>query len=152
MGTWTTPLDGGSLAAALLRAADWCNEALLARLEQEGWPPLSRGHAQVFVNLDEDGTRPAELARRIGITRQSVHGLVGHLVEHELLETVPHPTDGRSQLVRLAPRGRDLAAAAGAILAEIERELTQRIGDEAMAGLREALSRPWGPPPGPAAP
>lgn len=148
MGSWTAPLDGGSLAAALLRAADWFNEELLARLEAAGWPPLSRGHAQVFVNLDDRGTPPAELARRIGITRQSTHALVGHLVDHGLVQLRPHPTDGRSQLVELAPRGRELAAAAASILRDIEHELADRIGQDAVASLREALARHWRDPAG----
>ena len=143
MGSWTAPLDGGSLAAALLRAADWFNDELLTRLEADGWPPLSRGHAQVFVNLDDRGTPPAELARRIGITRQSTHALVRHLADHDLVQLRPHPTDGRSQLVELAPRGRELAAAAAAILGDIEQELAQRIGQDAVTSLREALARPW---------
>lgn len=147
MGTWHTPLDGGSLAAALLRAAEWFNDALLDRLEADGWPPLSRGHAQVFVNLDPDGTPPAELARRIGITRQSVQTLVQHLVDHDLVTLVDHPTDGRSHLVRLSSHGTQLARAAGTIMSDIETALADRIGPDGVGGLRTALSRPWGQPP-----
>ncbi len=147
MGSWDVPLAGGSLAAALLRAADWFNDALLERLEADGWPPISRGHAQVFVNLDAEGTPPAELARRIGITRQSTQVLVRHLEEHDLVELVPHPTDGRSRLVRLSDEGTRLVHAAVHTLGDLEDELADRIGAEHVAALRAALARPWGEPP-----
>ncbi|WP_130011784.1 MarR family winged helix-turn-helix transcriptional regulator [Serinicoccus sediminis] len=144
---WEAPLEGGSLAAALLRAADWFNDALLTRLHDAGWPALSRGHAQVFVNLGEDGSTPAELARRMGMTRQSAHALVRDLAGLGLVELVGHPTDGRSRLVRLTDQGEELVGVAVATLAEIEQVLAGRIGTDGVAGLRTALAREWGDPP-----
>ncbi len=137
--------DGRPLAARLLDAAEWFNTALLGRLADEGWPRLSRNQALLFAVLDPAGTTPAELARRLGITRQSTHTLLRDLMQERLVRAVPHPQDRRSHLVCLTARGERLAATAWARLADVERELARRIGEERVAVLRDAVSADWGP-------
>ena len=44
---------------------------------------LARAQALVFVHLDEGGTRPAEIARRSGISRQAVGQTVAKMREGE---------------------------------------------------------------------
>jgi DNA-binding MarR family transcriptional regulator len=48
-----------------------------------------------------------QVARRMGITRQSVHVTVDRLVRDGLVELVPNDDHRRSQLVRLTELGRD---------------------------------------------
>jgi DNA-binding MarR family transcriptional regulator len=76
------------LGQLLLRAFRWFDESLIAALHAAGWPELTRAHSLVFAQLDTEGTRTAELARRAGISRQAIHqtiqelqrlGLVGRL-------------------------------------------------------------------------
>lgn len=143
---------GPTLPARLLAAADWFNDALIAGMGAAGWPLLSRTQSLVFVSIDDDGTRPAELARRLGITRQSMQELLKKLREHELVTVDVDPADGRATIVRLAPRahlfGRDAAIVSG----HVERELVARIGADAVDALRSVLAHDWGPPPAPPTP
>jgi DNA-binding MarR family transcriptional regulator len=136
-----------SLPAQLLAAADWFNDGLAVAMAEAGWPFLSRSQSLVFVSIDDDGTRPAELARRLGITRQSMQELLVKLREHELVTVDVDPTDGRATIVRLAPRAHLLGRDAAIISAGLEAELAERIGADAVANLRAALAADWGPPP-----
>lgn len=137
------------LAIALLRASDWFDAALRARLEALGWPGLNRSQSLVFANLDRDGVRPAELARRVGVSRQSMQALLEGLVDHDLVAVEDDPHDGRATRCVLTARGRRLVAAAGEELRGVEAELASRIGRAAVADLRCALDHDWGDPPGP---
>jgi DNA-binding MarR family transcriptional regulator len=136
-----------SLPGRLLAAAAWFDTALSARMAAAGWPLLSRSQSLVFVNIDDEGTRPAELARRLGITRQSMQEVVTKLRDHELVTVDVDPVDGRATIVRLSARAHLLGRDAAIINAELERELADRIGDSAVSSLRDALGRDWGHPP-----
>ena len=52
-----------------------------------------------------------QIARRMGLTRQSVHVTVTHLVRDGALELIPNADHRRSQLVRLTDRGSTAYAA-----------------------------------------
>jgi DNA-binding MarR family transcriptional regulator len=145
--TKRSALPPGGLAIALLRASDWFNESLVAELHRRGWPNLNRSQALTFASLDLGGTSPAELARRVGISRQSMQTLVGELAAHGLVEVVDHPTDGRAKLVRLTRLGRRLTGDAIAVLDGLDAELARRIGGDDVDRLRTALAADWGPPP-----
>lgn len=136
------------LAAGLLLAADWFNDALLSRLSARGWPRLSRNQSQVFPLITRDGsTSPSDLARGLGITRQSAHALLGQLIDLGILAQSPDPLDGRRTTVHLTDRGHDLADDARAILADLEAALAARIGASAVDALASALAQDWGEAP-----
>lgn len=140
-------MDGQpALALALLRAARWFDDALRSRLADDG-VVVSASQSHVFAALGPSGASVAELARQVGVTRQSMHRTVGELVELGLIEVVPDPADGRAVLVRYTRAGRAMVRQAVSHLREIEAELAGRIGAEGVAGLRAALADDWGPPP-----
>lgn len=138
---------GPPLAVLLLRGSRWFDRALLAALARDGWE-LSPAQSLVFAHLDPEGTRPAELARRLGTTRQAAAELVAGLAALGVLEVGADPARSRGRLVRLSPDGHRLAAAASAHLARLEAELAARLGARDAAALRRALQGPWGEPPG----
>jgi DNA-binding MarR family transcriptional regulator len=131
-----------------LRAYRWFQDGLLARLAAAGWPEITRGQSNVFGHLERDGTRPIELARRMGITRQAVHQTVQELVELGFVELAPDPASRRAKLVVLTPRGRRLVADARAIFRQLEDTLAARIGRRGVDELRRALEADWGAPVG----
>ena len=141
--------DRPHLAGLLLRGERWMDAALRGHLRAAGAPALSRAHSLVFSHMDVDGgTRPAEIARRAGVTRQAIHQSVGELAELGLVRLAPDPANRRARLVTLTARGRRTVARARAAFADIERELARRIGAEQVRALRRALEADWGPPPG----
>ncbi|MCG8965650.1 winged helix-turn-helix transcriptional regulator [Streptomyces sp. CL12-4] len=112
-----------------------------------GEQPLSSAQGQVFALLDPDGTTVAELARRLGVTRQTAHQAVHGLLALGLLEQVPDPSSARNRLIRITAEGVRVHRRAQATLAVIEDALAERIGAEAATALRTALTLPRGEPP-----
>ncbi|MET9494747.1 MarR family winged helix-turn-helix transcriptional regulator [Streptomyces sp. NPDC006552] len=135
------------LPQLLGEARRWFEDGMLAALESEGVPAVTPPQVQLFAALDEDGTTVAELARRTGVTRQTVHQAVHSLVAAGLLEQVPHPASARQRLIRRTPEGRHAHERARRALDQLEGELADRIGPEAVVALRSALEAPWGGPP-----
>ena len=65
--------------------------------------------------------------------------LVAHLERHGYVERVPDPADRRAKLVRATARGRAVYAVARAVIADIERDWTERLGAAKMRRLRALL-------------
>jgi DNA-binding MarR family transcriptional regulator len=63
------------------------------------------------IALAERPLTVPQIARRMGLTRQSVHATVGRLVEAGLVEQLPNADHQRSQLLGLTQRGRAKYAA-----------------------------------------
>ncbi|MEK9672695.1 MAG: MarR family transcriptional regulator [Rhodospirillaceae bacterium] len=133
------------LAPLLVRAFRWFEAGIAADPETRHLPRLSGSQFMAMVLLDPDGTGISELARRIGVSRQAMHQMVGELESAALIETVPSPRDGRVKLVKLSLLGRTLEQKAGKALGQLENDLEGRIGADEMAALRRALTADWGP-------
>ncbi|MFJ3582770.1 MarR family winged helix-turn-helix transcriptional regulator [Streptomyces sp. NPDC090127] len=130
-------------------ARRWFEEGLLGALEAAGATPVSPTQAQLFAVLDDQGTTVSELARRMGVTRQTAHQAVHGLVATGLLEQVPDPASARQRLIRRTSEGERAHRQAGIILDRLEVQLAERIGQKAVDALRATLETPWGRPPTP---
>jgi len=130
-------------------ARRWFEDGLVAALEAAGAEPVSPTQVQLFAVLDDHGTTVSELARRMGVTRQSAHQAVHGLVAAGLLEQAPDPTSARQRLIRRTAEGERTHRQAGEILTGLEDRLAERIGRDTVDALRSALEAPWGavPPP-----
>jgi DNA-binding MarR family transcriptional regulator len=141
-----------NLPLLLAGAKRWFDDALTASMRAAGEQPLSSAQGQVFALLDPEGTTVAELARRLGVTRQTAHQAVHVLVDLDLLEQVPDPSSARNRLIRITPEGARVHRRAQATIAVIEGVLAERIGVAEAAALRAALTAARGEPPVVAAP
>ncbi|MET9595324.1 MarR family transcriptional regulator [Streptomyces sp. NPDC006516] len=130
----------------LSEAKRWFDDALLAGMRAAGEQPVTAAQAAVFASLDPEGTSISELARRMGVTRQTTHQAVHSLIGMGMLDQTADPDSARSRIVRFTPDGARAHERAQIMLAEIEAILAERIGDQA-GRLRDILSRPWGEPP-----
>jgi hypothetical protein len=92
---------------ALLRAVwQWVRDHLYAGVVAAGYDDLNAAHVGLWRYPGLEGLRPSQLADRVGITKQSVNDLLGHLEQHGYLLRVPDPADGRARVIRLASKGR----------------------------------------------
>jgi DNA-binding MarR family transcriptional regulator len=107
---------------------------------------LARSHSVVFAHLDADGTRPAEIARRAGISRQAVGQTVAQMKSLGLVKLAPDPSNRRARLVQPTAKGRKALERTGNGSVAAEKVLSRRIGAARVKALREALESDWGTP------
>ncbi|WP_121745736.1 MarR family winged helix-turn-helix transcriptional regulator [Streptomyces sp. E2N166] len=136
-----------NLPLLLAGAKRWLDDALTASMRAAGEQPLSSAQGQIFALLDAEGTTVAELARRLGVTRQTAHQAVHGLLALGLLEQVPDPSSARNRLIRITAEGTRVHRRAQATLDVIEGVLADRIGVAQATALRTALTLPRGEPP-----
>ena len=133
-----------SLSSMLTDAQRW-----LAAAERAGsgrGAGMPRSHALVFSHLDPDGTRPAEIARRAGISRQAVGQTVAQMKQQGLIKLATDPSNRRARLVQPTAKGRRALERSGVGTSAAEKLLSRRIGASRVKGLREALEQDWGAP------
>lgn len=134
-----------ALGPLLLKAARLLDEAAIARINaapgRPGHVTVRPAHTRLFPHLSFAGVRTTELARRLGVTKQAVQPLVAELEAQGVVEQVPDPSDGRARLVRFTPFGAQAMAHGLGVLRQLEAELAEELGDDAVAQLRDGLRR-----------
>jgi DNA-binding MarR family transcriptional regulator len=133
-----------SLSSMLVDAQRWL--AASERANSGRSTGLARSHSLVFAHLDAEGTRPAEIARRAGISRQAVGQTVAQMKSLGLVKLAPDPTNRRARLVQPTAKGRKALERTGNGSAAAEKVLSRRIGASRVKSLREALEQDWGSP------
>ena len=103
------------------------------------FPEIRAAHLQIFSFGSLEGRRVTDLARRLAMTKQSMHELIGHLERHGFLRREPDPTDSRARLVRLTERGLELEDAVRAASAKLHLNWRDRLGAEGFDALWSAL-------------
>jgi DNA-binding MarR family transcriptional regulator len=125
---------------AMLRAVwQWVRDQLYAGVVAAGYDDLNAAHVGLWRYPGLDGLRPSQLADRVGITKQSVNDLLGHLEQHRYLLRVPDPADGRARVIQLTSRGRRLAQTIYTEAGAAELRIAQILGPRRFAQLRSSL-------------
>ena len=133
------------LMRGLLHAYYWCDESLQNSMRKAGLPPLSRTKSMIMVNISDGITRPSDLARNIGISRQAIQQTLVEMEKSGLITLAPDPADGRAKIVKFSRRGTGIGKIAFDALDEIEAELSRRLGVRAVKQVKDLLFRDWGP-------
>ena len=105
-----------------------------------GLTDLRPAHAVVFRYLSPEGERVTELAAKAHTTKQAMGYLVDYLVEHGYLERLPDPTDGRAQVVRRTERGWTANRIARQVVADVQSEWAQLLGQQSFEQLLSLLT------------
>ena len=94
---------------AMMRVVwQWVRDQMYAGVAAAGYDDLNAAHVGLWRYPGLDGLRPSELADHVGITKQSVNDLLGHLERQGYLDRVPDAADGRARVIRLTSKGRRL--------------------------------------------
>src|SRR6266540_3104040 len=97
---------GPPLIGALLRVPwEAVQRHMLERLHERGFDDFDAAYLNVFQYPGPQGTRPSELAARLGISKQALNYLLGELERLDYLERQPDPDDLRSKRVALTQLG-----------------------------------------------
>lgn len=139
--------SAGEAATDVILATFRTNGLLLASGDLlAGEEGLTSARWQVLgaIVLAERPLTVPQIARRMGLTRQSVHATVGRLVAQGILELVPNADHQRSQLVRLTPLGEAKWGAMDRRQAAWVNRLAEGLGPTKLrtaAGVLEQLGR-----------
>lgn len=137
----------GVLMAQLLNRFMWFDGALQKSLDARGHGGVRRLESMTMVYVHAGIRRPSELARLLGVTRQSMNTALRELEEKRLVYMAPDPEDARCKLVTFAPEGAGMRAEALEIVSGLEAELEARLGAKTVASLARIVSADWGEAP-----
>ena len=86
-----------------------------------------------------DGMRAIDIAANASMSKQAVKPLIDHLEQRGYLERAPDPDDHRAQRIHTTLRGKQLMAAASAIITAIDQDIEKHLGPRTHAQLRAIL-------------
>jgi DNA-binding MarR family transcriptional regulator len=139
------PLNNGNderppYVGAMLRVVwQWVRDQLYAGVAAAGYDDLNAAHVGLWRYPGLEGQRPSQLADRVGITKQSVNDLLGHLERQGYLLRVPDAVDGRARVIRLTARGRRLEQAIYAEAGAAELRIRETLGPSRFTQLHSSL-------------
>ena len=139
-----TPVDekplGPPLIGALLRMPwETVRRRMLEQLHEHGFDDLDAPHLNVLLYPGPQGSRPSELASRLGMSKQAVNYLLGELERCGYIERRPDPDDLRSRRIALTERGEAVGLVMREAVTEVEREWEAKLGRKQFAQLRGLL-------------
>lgn len=134
------------LIVSLLKGFEWFDEGLQAYNRRKGWRQLTRPESMVMTHVILGIVRPADIARSLGLSRQTVHVTVRKLIGMGIFKFEDDPTDGRIKIVGLTETGQAMRRDAQASVRKMTEILASRIGAQAVRELHHALRLDWGPP------
>lgn len=128
------------LLRLLFRATHTMNAEMARGVRARGWTMFQPTFTTLLAHLDTDGTTITALAARLGTSRQAVSQLARAIEVAGLVERVPHPTDGRSILVRHTEAGRRILLDALDVMSAIEADYGRRAGVAEIVELKRLLT------------
>ena len=134
-------MENSLLLLDMMRTFLQMDEKLRERLQQRGWPSITRSQSMVLANVANGVTRASRLAENLGVTRQAMSQLLADMVKKGLIELIPDPDHGRAQLIQFAPQADGIREDARRVLRDLEAELEVSIGAQQMASLRQAFEQ-----------
>jgi DNA-binding MarR family transcriptional regulator len=134
------PPFGPPLIGALLRLPwEAVQQRMLERLHESGFRDLEPAHLNVFQYPGPQGTRPTDLATRLGISKQALNYLLRELERLDYLERRADPDDLRSKRIALTTRGTAAIHVIREAVAEVETAWARRLGPDRFSQLRILL-------------
>jgi DNA-binding MarR family transcriptional regulator len=116
-------------------------EGVTRAMHERGFAGIRLVHIALIRNVDENGTRISEIARRAGMTKQATGQLVAEFVDLGYIRLVPDPDDGRAKIARYTAKGKRLLVAIVASIEQTEDTVSAAIGKTQLAMLKTTLAR-----------
>ena len=113
----------------------------LERLHEHGFGNIAAQHIPVLQWPGPHGTRPSQVAARLGMSRQALNYLLGDLERLGYIERHDDPGDRRSRRIVATDRGLEAMRVMWTAARSVEREWARRLGATEAAELRSVLTR-----------
>lgn len=110
------------------------------RLHYRGFREVTDSNSTVMKLLGTEGDRITELARKAGMTKQSMGYLVEQLEAASYVERVADPMDARAVIIRRTKKGWAYNRAAADEVAKLQEEWAQLLGPAKMKALKSLLA------------
>lgn len=110
-------------------------EGLAAR----GYPDIRPAHSAVFANLGMGDVRVTTLAERAQVTQQAMGKMLKELERMGYVVRDIDTGDKRAKVIRLTPRGVELAADSLAVVDEVRAHYAVKVGTQALDHLESSL-------------
>lgn len=112
-------------------------------LSEAGHSSTRQSHLHLTRNLDTEGTRITELAKRAQMTKQAMGDLVRECEALGLVARTPDPTDARAKIVIFTPAGLKWLDSFKSAVEQAEREMRAVVGTK-QVGQIAAVLRDYG--------
>jgi DNA-binding MarR family transcriptional regulator len=130
-----------NLGQLLMRAARYYNEICVSRVQQFE-PRFTVAHTRLFPHLDiEGGTRPSDLAKRLGMSKQAINQLLNDLEKMGVVRREPDPNDGRGKLIIFTEEGHKSMVKGLGVLKSLERELSDELTEPEVERTKDTLEQ-----------
>lgn len=103
------------------------------------FPGLRSSHYRLLALIPDDGSRITDLVDEASMTKQALGQFARYLQGMGYVEIVVDPTDRRAKIVRKSDRGREAEQAGMRVLADLEEEWREQVGDRRYSALRKTL-------------
>lgn len=104
--------SGMAVYTAILRSHQLLNEQVNAVMRRHGLT-FARYEVLAWLGTDPDSSPTLSwISKTLRIPAATVTNIIDHLEEHGLIRRVNHPSDARTTLAEITPKGRELADAA----------------------------------------
>lgn len=127
-----------SVLQLLIKCARLVNEQALDCLPETEGPRPRPSHMALFPHIDREGIRLTALASKVGISKQAAGQLVDDLVEMNLVERRPDPSDGRAKRIAFTDVGYERLALGLQHLNKMQAEFEAALG-RSLEPLRDIL-------------
>ncbi|HZP53050.1 MarR family winged helix-turn-helix transcriptional regulator [Actinocrinis sp.] len=97
--------------------------------------------AALAVLSDNPGINTAELARRCGVTQQTMNSLLSRMELRGFVRRAPHPLHGSLVEIKLTAQGRAVFEESDALVDKLEQRLTDGLSEAEVALVRDLLGR-----------
>jgi DNA-binding MarR family transcriptional regulator len=135
-----TELTRNNLGFLLAKASQRWNELLYEGFCAEGYPQVRPSFGAILVPLyEEDGLRLGELAKRAGLSKQTMTTMIRLIAKSRLVTTRPDLEDGRATCVFLTEEARRFRPVAEKVLARLERRALKVEGRDNLDPIRRWL-------------
>ena len=133
-------MDRDDLGFLLAKATQRWNELLQERFRAAGWSEVRPSYGSILVPLfEQDGLQMGQLARRAGLSKQTMTTMVRLLERDGLVRRMPDPADGRAFRIVLTAKARRFEPVAERTLAELAALAQERLGERRLASVKHGL-------------
>ncbi len=140
------PPEDAHVSLSLLKYFYWIELGIRSYLRSRNNVEFSRGEGLVIASLMLGYSRPSDIARQLGVSRQATHVTIQQMKKKGIVDLSPDPDDGRIKQVVLTPLAKKMNDDGTVAMNLIWQELGRRLGKADLVRTARVLTKDWGPP------